>query len=83
MLAFGTGGTGFVGSNLMAALIKRGIGVRVLSSAGIYVDGSKARTELGVPFTPSRTAAQSVYGWYLGNHYLPNQAAIPQARMRR
>lgn len=53
-----------------------------LSSAGIYADGSKARTELGVPWTPFRTAAQSAYDWYLGNHYLPKQAVIAEARRR-
>ncbi len=54
-----------------------------LSSAGIYADGSKARTELGVPYTPFRTAAQSAYDWYLENHYLPKKAVAPRARMRR
>ncbi len=53
-----------------------------LSSAGIYADGSKARSELGVRCTPFRTAAQSAYDWYLENHYLPNQAAVPQALIR-
>ena len=51
-----------------------------LSSTCIYADGSKARTELGVPCTPFRTAAQSAYDWYLDNHYLPKQAAICDTR---
>jgi dihydroflavonol-4-reductase len=46
-----------------------------LSSAYIYADGSKARTELGVPCTPFGAAAQSAYDWYLENNYLPKQAA--------
>lgn len=54
-----------------------------LSSTDIFADGSKARTELGVPFTPFRTAAQSAYDWYLDNNYLPSRAAIPQAQRRR
>lgn len=49
-----------------------------LSAFGIYADGSKARTELGVPATPFRTAVQSAYDWYLENHYV--QAAIPETR---
>jgi dihydroflavonol-4-reductase len=51
-----------------------------LSSAGIYADGSKARKELGVPFTPFRAAVESAYDWYLENHYLPKQATIPETR---
>ncbi|OBG91084.1 nucleoside-diphosphate sugar epimerase [Mycobacterium sp. E3251] len=54
-----------------------------LSSAYIYADGSKARTELGVPYTPFRAAAQSAYDWYLENHYLPEQAADTRPRIRR
>ena len=54
-----------------------------LSSACIYANGSKARTELGVPCTPFRTAAQSAYDWYLENHYLSRQAAIPETRSRQ
>ena len=54
-----------------------------LSSAAIYADGSKARTELGVPCTPFRAAAQSAYDWYLENHYLPKQATIPGTRRQR
>ncbi len=53
-----------------------------LSSACIYADGSKARIELGVPFTPFRTAAQSAYDWYLENHYLPNRATTATRRQR-
>jgi dihydroflavonol-4-reductase len=51
-----------------------------LSSAAIYADGSKARTELGVPCTPFRAAAQSAYDWYLENHYLPNWATTETRR---
>ena len=54
-----------------------------LSSIGIYADGGKARTELGVPCTPFRTAAQSAYDWYQENNYLPKQAAARQGRIRR
>ncbi len=54
-----------------------------LSSACIYADGSKARAELGVPYTPFRTAARSAYDWYLENHYLPQQATIPGTRRHR
>ncbi len=54
-----------------------------MSSASIYADGSKARAELGVPCTPFRTAAQAAYDWYLENNFLPERAAIPEARRRR
>jgi dihydroflavonol-4-reductase len=54
-----------------------------LSSAAVYADGSKARTELGVPCTPFRAAVQSAYDWYLENHYLRKQATIPETRRQR
>ncbi|HTM83407.1 MAG TPA: NAD-dependent epimerase/dehydratase family protein [Mycobacterium sp.] len=41
-----------------------------LSAYGIYADGSKARTELGVPFTPFRAAIGDAYAWYRENDYL-------------
>ncbi|MEZ0362623.1 NAD-dependent epimerase/dehydratase family protein [Mycobacterium sp. pUA109] len=41
-----------------------------LSACGIYADGTKARTELGVPLTPFRAAVQSAYDWYRDNGYL-------------
>jgi dihydroflavonol-4-reductase len=41
-----------------------------LSAFGIYADGSKARSELGVSTTPFRLAAQSAYNWYRDNDYL-------------
>jgi len=89
MLAFVTGGTGFVGSNPVAALTNRGTIPAAVAAVGpawsavafpstecccgcrlaaVYADGSKARTELGVPCTPFRTAVQSAYDWYLENH---------------
>jgi dihydroflavonol-4-reductase len=54
-----------------------------LSSAAVYADGSKARTELGVPCTPFRAAVRSAYDWYLENHYLRKQATIPETRRQR
>jgi dihydroflavonol-4-reductase len=41
-----------------------------LSALSIYADGSKARTELGVPCTPFRTAMRSAYRWYSEHGYL-------------
>lgn len=41
-----------------------------LSSAEIYADGTKAREELGVPFTAFRTALRGAYDWYRDNGYL-------------
>jgi dihydroflavonol-4-reductase len=54
-----------------------------LSSAAVYADGSKARTEPGVPCTPLRAAVQSAYDWYLENHHLRKQATIPETRRQR
>jgi dihydroflavonol-4-reductase len=51
-----------------------------LSAAGIYADGSKARNELGVPFTPFRYAVQSAYDWYAENDVLSKQVPIPETR---
>ncbi|MBS9532894.1 NAD-dependent epimerase/dehydratase family protein [Mycobacterium sp. M1] len=42
-----------------------------LSAAEIYADPGKSHTELGVPFTPFRTALQAGYEWYRDNGYLP------------
>lgn len=41
-----------------------------LSVADIYADGSKARRELGVPFSRFRPALQSAYEWYRDNGHL-------------
>lgn len=41
-----------------------------LSKAEIYCDATRSRTELGVPFTPFRTALRSGYQWYRDNGYL-------------
>lgn len=54
-----------------------------LSSAAVYADGSKARTELGVPCAPFRAAVQSAYDWYLENHFPRKQATIPETRRQR
>jgi len=43
-----------------------------LSLADIYADATKSREELGVPFTPFRTALRSGYEWYRDNGYLDN-----------
>ena len=41
-----------------------------LSTAEIYADATKSRTELGVPFTPFATALRAGYEWYRDNGYL-------------
>ncbi|BBZ25590.1 NAD-dependent epimerase/dehydratase family protein [Mycolicibacter hiberniae] len=41
-----------------------------LSTAEIYADATKSRTELGVPFTPFTTALRAGYQWYRDNGYL-------------
>ncbi|MEB3020583.1 NAD-dependent epimerase/dehydratase family protein [[Mycobacterium] crassicus] len=41
-----------------------------LSLADIYADPGKSHNELGVPFTPFRTALHSGYEWYRDNGYL-------------
>ncbi|MEO6794227.1 MAG: NAD-dependent epimerase/dehydratase family protein [Mycobacterium sp.] len=41
-----------------------------LSKAEIFADASKSREELGVPFTPFRTALRGAYDWYRANGYL-------------
>lgn len=41
-----------------------------LSLAEIYADPAKSHNELGVPFTPFRTALRSGYEWYRSNGYL-------------
>ena len=41
-----------------------------LSSSEIYADASKSREQLGVPFTPFRTALRAGYQWYCDNGYL-------------
>lgn len=41
-----------------------------LSLAEIYADPGKSHNELGVPFTPFRTALRSGYEWYRDNGYL-------------
>lgn len=41
-----------------------------LSSAEIFADATKSHEELGVPFTPFRTALRGAYEWYRDNGYL-------------
>jgi dihydroflavonol-4-reductase len=41
-----------------------------LSTAEIYADAGKSHNELGVPFTPFRTALRAGYEWYRDNGYL-------------
>lgn len=42
-----------------------------LSGYGIYADGTKARTELGVPCTPFATAISEAYRWYAAEGLVP------------
>ena len=65
MLAFVTGGTGFVGSNLVAALTDRGIGVRVLrrpTSSTVGLDGLACEMCVGDVLDPVDTLATAMAG---------------------
>ena len=65
MLAFVTGGTGFVGSNLVAALTNRGIGVRVLrrpTSSIAGLDGLEYESCVGDVLDSVDTLAAAMAG---------------------
>lgn len=46
-----------------------------LSAYQIYADGTRARTELGVPFTTFATAIETAYRWYVDNGYVQERSA--------
>ena len=79
MDALVTGGTGFVGANLVRELLADGRTVRVLARKGSDRSAEKAVSELGLPQTPAEDALRDAVAWFVERGHAPRPVGLRAA----